>query len=165
MYDTYRYIFIGGLVLSLVFLAATVFVFFFLNIKDAIGDITGSNKRRAMERAKEGKPQKTPKTASKPVATGGEASQMTSRMSIQDRYDAMEDSQHTTTLNLDKKNRVKKAAKTAQSAPIQARAPESKPTQTEKKQSQNFYKPIVISDPDFVLEADITYVHSSEVIV
>lgn len=161
MYDTYRYIFIGGLILSLVFLAATVFIFFFLNIKDAIGDITGSNKRRAMERAKEGKPQKAPKAASKTVAIGGEASQMTSRMSIQDRYDAMEDSQHTTTLNLDKKNRAKKAVKTAQPAP----APESKPTLTVKKQSQNFYKPIPIRDADFVLEADITFVHSSEVIV
>lgn len=165
MYDTYRYIFIGGLILSLVFLAATVFVFFFLNIKDAIGDITGSNKRKAMERAKEGKPQKTPKTASKPVVTGGEASQMTSRMSIQDRYDAMEDSQHTTTLNLDKKNRVKKAEKTAQPTPVKTPTPESKPVQTVKNQSQNFYKPIQIKDTDYVLEADITYVHSSEVIV
>lgn len=165
MYDTYRYIFIGGLILSLVFLATTVFIFFFLNIKDAIGDITGSNKRKAMERAKEGKPQKAPKSATKTVATGGEASQMTSRMSIQDRYDAMEDSQHTTTLNLDKKNRVKKSAKTAQSAPVQAAAPESMATLTVKKQSQNFYKPIPIKDADFVLEADITFVHSSEVIV
>ena len=163
MYDTYRYIFIGGLVLSLVFLAVTIFIFFFLNIKDAIGDITGSNKRKAMERAKEGKPKTASKAKSKVEETGS-ASQMTSRMSIQDRYDAMEDSQHTTTLNLEKKNRTKRTAKISKPMPVAQQAPQPKQENVAKLQSPNFYKPIKINDADFIIEEDITFVHSSEVI-
>ena len=55
MYETYRYIFFAGLALSILCLAVSVFIFFFLNIKDAIGDITGSNRRKAIEKAKAGK--------------------------------------------------------------------------------------------------------------
>ena len=48
-YEIYRYIFIGGLILSIVMLVATVLIFFLMNIKTAIADITGSGKRKAIE--------------------------------------------------------------------------------------------------------------------
>ena len=147
MYDTYRYIFIGGLVLSIVFFAVTIFIFFFLNIRDAIGDITGSKKRKAVEKAKEGKQAKEKIKKPKPVNTtvnqAEKSSELTSRMSIQDRYNAM-GNEETAILN---------------------HQPDSPPQPEPRQQSVNAYTPTVINDPDFVLETDITYVHSSEVIV
>ena len=161
MYDIYRYVFIGGLILSLVFLAVTVFVFFFLNIRGAIGDLTGSNKRKAMEKAKSGKPQKPQKPVSKQPRAGGESPQLTSKLSIQERYDAMEDSQHTTTLNLEKKNRAKKPPKTQKIVPDAAQ-PSAQPGI---RQTQNYAVPTVINTPGFVVESEITFIHSGEAIL
>lgn len=143
MYDTYRYIFIGGLVLSIVFFGLTVFLFFFLKIKDAFGDMTGSSRRKAIS----GKGKKTGSDKQKSKITRETSSQLTSRMSIQERYDAMEGKGETAVL----KN--KKSGAVSAAPPAQMRA-----------QPANAYKPVKINDPDFVIEADITYVHSHEVI-
>lgn len=48
-YDIYRYIFYGGAILSIVMLFVSVFLFFFFKIPTVIGDLNGSNARRAIE--------------------------------------------------------------------------------------------------------------------
>ena len=48
-YEIFRYIFIGGAILTGVMFVVTVFVFFFLNIPNVIGDLTGANARKAIE--------------------------------------------------------------------------------------------------------------------
>lgn len=172
MYDTFRYIFIGGLVLSLVCLAASVFIFFFLDIRDAIGDITGSNKRKAVEMAndtKKAKQQKKKTKAKKGEKTSNTSNQLTTRMSIQERYDAMEGAGQTSVLESDSQTAPltaqtlyttpPPAAQPKPAAPVQPAQPAAKP------QSPNAYRPVAMRDPDFVIETDITFVHSSEVIV
>lgn len=48
-YEIYRYIFIGGAVLAGIMLAVSVLVFFLLRIPTVIGDLTGANARKAIE--------------------------------------------------------------------------------------------------------------------
>ena len=48
-YEIYRYIFLGGAILAGVMLLVSGFVFFFLNIPMVIGDLTGANARKAIE--------------------------------------------------------------------------------------------------------------------
>lgn len=48
-YDVYRYIFYGAAILSIVMLFVAVFLFFFFRIPTVIGDLTGSNARKAIE--------------------------------------------------------------------------------------------------------------------
>lgn len=48
-YEIYRYIFIIGLVLSLLMAAVAIILFFVLKIPKVIGDLNGSNARKAIE--------------------------------------------------------------------------------------------------------------------
>lgn len=51
-YEIYRYVFLGGAILAGIMLAVSVFVFFKLKIADVIGYFTGANKRKAVEQIK-----------------------------------------------------------------------------------------------------------------
>lgn len=48
-YEIYRYIFIGAAVLAGIMFVVSVIVFFFLKIPTVIGDLTGANARKAIE--------------------------------------------------------------------------------------------------------------------
>ena len=48
-YEIYRYIFLGGAILAGIMLVVSVCVFFRLKIPSVIGDLTGSNARKAIE--------------------------------------------------------------------------------------------------------------------
>ena len=48
-YEIYRYIFFGGAILSGIMIIVTVLVFFVLKIPTVIGDLTGANARKAIE--------------------------------------------------------------------------------------------------------------------
>ena len=48
-YEIYRYIFIGGAILAGIMFAVSVLVFFLLKIPTVIGDLTGANARKAIE--------------------------------------------------------------------------------------------------------------------
>lgn len=48
-YEIYRYIFIGGAALAGLMLAVAVLLFFLLKIPKVIGDLTGANARKAIE--------------------------------------------------------------------------------------------------------------------
>ena len=48
-YEIYRYIFYGGAILSVIMLITSVLLFIFLKIPNVIGDLTGSNARKAIE--------------------------------------------------------------------------------------------------------------------
>ncbi len=49
-YEIYRYIFLGGAILAGIMFAVSVLVFFLLKIPTVIGDLTGANARKAIER-------------------------------------------------------------------------------------------------------------------
>lgn len=48
-YEIYRYIFIGGAIFSAIMFVVTALVFIFSRIPTVIGDLTGSNARKAIE--------------------------------------------------------------------------------------------------------------------
>ena len=48
-YEIYRYIFLGGAILAGIMLVVSVLVFFLLKIPTVIGDLNGSNARKAIE--------------------------------------------------------------------------------------------------------------------
>lgn len=48
-YEIYRYIFLGGAILAGIMLVVSVLVFFLLKIPNVIGDLTGANARKAIE--------------------------------------------------------------------------------------------------------------------
>lgn len=48
-YEIYRYIFMGGAVLAVIMFVVSVLVFFLLKIPTVIGDLTGANARKAIE--------------------------------------------------------------------------------------------------------------------
>lgn len=48
-YEIYRYIFLGGAILAGIMFVVSVLVFFFLKIPTVIGDLTGANARKAIE--------------------------------------------------------------------------------------------------------------------
>ena len=69
-YEIYRYIFLGGAILAGIMLGVSVFVFFRLKIPTVIGDLTGSNARKAIENIRN---------------QNARASEKTSRLSLFDR--------------------------------------------------------------------------------
>ena len=48
-YEVYRYIFIGGAILSVLFLLITLFLFFYLKIPKVIGNLTGATEKKAIK--------------------------------------------------------------------------------------------------------------------
>lgn len=152
-YEIYRYIFIGGLILSIVMLVATVLIFFLMNIKTAIADITGSGKRKAIEniRNKNVETDSRKRTSNKydyerqsTSARLASESAETSKISPQDRFDVMETSE-TTVLDNQPMQEVTVLNETEN---------ELRPV-LEYENTDNF---------DFSIEIDITYVHSNEVV-
>lgn len=144
-YDVYRYIFIGGLILAIVMLLVTVLIFFLLNIRNAIGDITGRNKKKGIQsiiskNAKSSAQIKKKKNSVSALSVEYDTA-TTSKISPQDRYDRME------------------VAETGilTSEP----AKENKP---EVVRGSYSLEQIQINDPDFRVEVEITYVHSKEVV-
>lgn len=148
-YDMYRYIFIGGLALSAVMLITTVILFFLLNIKAAVGDITGSSKRKAIENIRnknvspnsdqktEGKTNKKNKTV---YENQEEEFGETAKISLQDRYDNLVP--ETSLLN------------------------EEEDVSNYEEKSQPVLKSDAMKDSNsnFYIETDITFVHSNEVV-
>lgn len=148
-YDMYRYIFIGGLALSAVMLIATVILFFLLNVKAAVGDITGSSKRKAIENIRnknvssnfdkktEGKLNKKNKTV---YENQNEEFAETAKISLQDRYD----------------NLVPETSLLNEEGAVLNYEEKSYPllkSDVMKNINSNFY-----------IETDITFVHSNEVV-
>ena len=78
----YNIMFVGGLILALVFLALTVVLFFALKIPQALGSVTGQTQRKAIEELKSGKvgdmPKRRRKTQGRIIARDVKSSTATS---------------------------------------------------------------------------------------
>lgn len=48
-YETYRYIYMGGLIMAIIMLLLALFLFFYFKIPKVIGDLTGATARKAIE--------------------------------------------------------------------------------------------------------------------
>ncbi len=155
-YEFYNSAFIVALVLSVIMLIVTVLLFFLLNIKTAIGDITGLGKRKAVENLQ--KKSKTAKNdnrlANKDNSTAKaesitQGSVKTSRISPQDRYDTLEASE--TSLLAEQpgfETTVLSSGEASIGVSVEV---------VEQNEQVTDYA-------DFYVEYDITYVHSNEVV-
>ncbi|MBE6808054.1 MAG: hypothetical protein E7524_01150 [Ruminococcaceae bacterium] len=186
-YDIYNYIFIGSLVLAIVMLAVTVLLYFVLNIKGAIGDVTGKTKRKAIEdihntsAAASTRLKKTTKKTYNPEDLSESArlaaeSVETSKISVQDRFDHFEAGQ-TTALDTEEASATTVLSnENAGTTILNNTASETTvlsdngSTDTTVLDNSIASETTVLgvasneADPDFVIEIDITYVHSNEVI-
>lgn len=155
-YEFYNGAFIVTLVLSVIMLIVTVLLFFLLNIRAAIGDITGLGKRKAVENLQnKGKTTKSDnRIAYKENSTGKaesitQGSVKTTKISPQDRYDTLESSETSLLVEQpDFETTVLTAGETGAGASVEA------VVQNEQRTGY----------ADFYVEYDITYVHSNEVI-
>ena len=92
MESIYRVIFVVALVLAILFLIASVLIFFLLKIKDVIGDLSGATAKKAIEDIRSGNAPASSKKRAKPAMAGeitGSRSQ-TERMSVQQQFDNLE---------------------------------------------------------------------------
>ncbi len=155
-YEFYNSAFIVALVLSVIMLIVTVLLFFLLNIRTAIGDITGLGKRKAVENMQnKGKATKNDNRLANKDNSAGKAESITqgsvktSKISPQDRYDTLEASE--TSLLAEQpgfETTVLNSEETGVGASVEA---------VEQNEQWTGYA-------DFYVEYDITYVHSNEVI-
>ncbi len=155
-YDIYRYIFVGGLVLSGVFLLATVAIFLLLNIKNVIGDLTGSNAKKGIENIRNHgakAPGKKGEKKHSELQNGINDGVETSRISPQDRFDNLEVSQ--TEILSANDNEY------SQTSVLSADLGNGKDAFARNELDSSNSIP---ANPNFIIETDITYVHSAEVI-
>ncbi|MBR3816649.1 MAG: hypothetical protein IKJ27_07980 [Clostridia bacterium] len=168
-YELYRYIFIGGLALSVLMLVLAVVMFFTMDIRRLVGEYNGTTKRKAIEKIRKKSsgeattsgdiskyaPVKAAPSKSKPAPSKSKAaskkskpaedyaSAETSKIRPQDRYDSFAAPETTALSDYD----------TQQNGyAVQAQY-----------EAQQIQYPYVYRD-DFIIETDITYIHSAEVI-
>lgn len=80
-YEICRYIFFGGMILSVLSLIATIVLFFLLKIPNVIGDLTGANARKAIESIRNQNEQTGTKTYA-PSAVNRERGKITEKMTL-----------------------------------------------------------------------------------
>lgn len=162
MYNIWRAVFIGSLVLAIVFLAATVLLFFMLKIKTAFDDITGTSKRRAIEdiQNKSASSESVSRVDTKNYANKSTSQKLviesaeTSKIRPQDRFDNL--APETTQLD-------QPSSETTVLSPadlIEEKEVAFTPSQAQPVAMASYNG----NDPDFIVEVDITYVHASEYI-
>ncbi len=155
-YDFYQIVFIVALVLSVIMLAVTVWLFFALKIRTAIGDLTGSSKRKAIENLQnKSNASQTDKRINHKVnsvdnAAGdlAQESVKTSKISPQDRYDTLE-APETSLLEI---------------SPVFETSVLNSPAEYFEKTAECNSVTGFDSDSGFSIESEITFVHSNEVI-
>lgn len=162
LYTVYRAVFIGGLVLAIVFFAVTILLFFVLKIKDAFGDITGKSKRKAIESIKNKSASTEDKAKARINARDYHNKSTSQRLAIESaqtskiRPQDLFDNLAPETTQLDQSSTETSVLSPSDVVEDEVAAPAVSQTQ-----------PIVLeeyngSDPDFSVEVDITYVHASE---
>lgn len=83
-YETYRYIFIGCLCLSILLLVTAVILFFVLHIPNVIGDLSGANAKKAIEHIRN-KNESTGEKTYKSSKVNKERGKLTEKISISGR--------------------------------------------------------------------------------
>ncbi len=158
-YEFYNNAFIVALVLSVIMFIITVLLFFILNIRVAIGDITGLSKRKAIENLQnKGKTSKTDNrpiyrenSAAKAAENLAQESMKTSKISPQDRYDNLE-APETSLLEAPPVPETSVLSSEAENVGSIAES------------NSNGIAANFVSVTGFSIETEITFVHSNEVI-
>ncbi len=167
-YEIYRYIFMGGAILAGIMLVVSVLVFILLKIPTVIGDLTGVNARKAIENIRsqnENSGNKTYQTS----AVNRERGKLTDKISPSGRlirtpsgslHGAM------ATTKLDTEELLQSARETTL---LTEKAASINPETTVLVQEGQANETTVLNEQpvsnEFVIEYEITYIHTDEVIV
>lgn len=176
-YEVYRYIFIGGAILSGIMLLVSVLVFFMLKIPTVIGDLTGSNARKAIENIRNSSKDTLDKTG-KPANRGSITDKISPSGRITERRAANLD-EGPSTVRLNPKRVTASETTVLDQSPAnsasettvlnQSSVTVSSDTTVLSQNSTNgtFETTVLDAQPTsslFVIEYEITYIHTNEVI-
>ena len=158
-YEIYRYIFFGGAALAGIMLIVAVLLFIFLHIPTVIGDLTGSNARKAIEEIRNQNASSGDKTYKSSVVNRGRA-KLTDRITESGRlvHNVMGGAMATT--KLDTEELLESAAETTLLDSTIAENEQIK-TGTAPETSLLLERP---HENVFEIEYEITLIHTDEVI-
>lgn len=165
-YEIYRYIFMGGAILAGIMLVVSVLVFILLKIPTVIGDLTGSNARKAIENIRSQNEHSGDKTYQTSVVNR-ERGKLTDKISpsgqlIRNPTSSIHGAMATT--KLDTAELLQSAAETSLLTEDSPPTPETTilaPVETANETTILNEQPI---SSEFIVEYEITYIHTDEVI-
>jgi len=154
-YDIYRYIFIGGAALSVIMLIVSIILFFTLRIPKVIGDLTGATARKAIQNIRE-QNEKTGDKAYKVSPINLERGKLTDKISPSGNLVPQSDSHMGAGVATEKIGTDRLAPAHVEETDVLSINPLSSETTVLEQRD--------VSTPAFVVEYEITYIFSNEVI-
>lgn len=149
-YETYRLIFILATILALVFLVVAIVLFFVLHIPQIVGDLSGRTARKAIQSIRE-QNEKTGDKVYKSSQVNIERGKITEKISVSGKLRKHDDAglgSYTEKLN------TKQLSSQAETTVLNSNMANETTVLTENMILQQF----------FVIEKDITFIHTNEVI-
>ena len=168
-YEMYRYVFLGGVVLAVIMLLVSVFVFFFLNIPMVIGDLTGANARKAIENIRNQNENSGVKTYKSSVVNH-KRGRLTDKISPSgkiERAQSLATQGAMPTAKISTQELVEEHKPAAETTVLSTELPACETTvlsMINKEQNNVTESNMTIDDGEFVVEFEITYIHTDEII-
>lgn len=155
MYEIYRYIFLGGTIVTAIMLVVTIILFFSLRIPKVIGDLTGSTARKAIKNIRE-QNEKTGDKAYKVSPVNLERGKLTDKISPSGNLIPQSDSHLGAGVGTEKIGTDNLAPTYAAETDVLNMNPQGSET--------TLLDQTNVSAPVFAVEYEITYIFSNEVI-
>ncbi|MBQ3196179.1 MAG: hypothetical protein IJB65_06910 [Clostridia bacterium] len=168
-YEVYRYIFMGGAILTILMLIVSVFVFFYLKIPKVIGDITGSTARKAIENIRNHN-EKTGDKTFKTSRINNERGKITDKISASGKLIKQVESAPYGAMATEKLNTQQLVGSdgAANETTVLSQATASETTVLSETPVMAAAETTVLSQQsagnEFVVEYEITYIHTDEII-
>lgn len=175
-YEIYRYIFMGGAVLAGIMFVVSVLVFFVLNIPKVIGDLTGLNARKAIENIRN-QNENTGDKIYKSSPVNRERGKLTDKISpsgrlVKNPSNSLQGAMGTEKISTQQLDFEATSETTVLTAELTGGAETTVLTAeltggaetTVLSAEVGVVENTIVSDSDFVIEYEITYVHTNEVI-
>ncbi len=161
-YETYRYIFIGCLCLSILLFVTAVILFFVLHIPNVIGDLSGANAKKAIEHIRN-KNESTGEKTYKSSKVNTERGKITEKISISGRLH-----KHTTgplygAMPTEKISTQKLTAN--ETTVLNTGGRETTVLDIGGNETTVLLPASDVADNIFTIEYEITYIHTNEIIV
>lgn len=155
-YEIYRYIFLGGAILTGIMVVVTVLVFFFLKIPTVMGDLTGANARKAIAKIRNQNERSGDKTY-QTSAVNKERGKLTEKISQSGRLIPNESVSMFGAMETEKIG--------TQQLEYQENAGETTLLAHEECMNETSVLAVQDCSAQFVIEYEITYIHTDEVII
>lgn len=168
-YEIYRYIFLGGAILAGIMLIVSILVFIFLKIPTVIGDLTGANARKAIENIRN-QNESTGDKAYRTSAVNRERGKLTDKISssgrlIKDPSHSLHGAMGTEKISTQQLHPEDGSNETTVLTGELAGGSETTVLSSENHENETTVLNAQSFNNEFVIEYEITYIHTDEVIV